>query len=48
MLNEFTNIFSMELANGLPDFGDFLTLIAPVWNPVWAAVNEILNLFFGF
>jgi hypothetical protein len=38
-----------ELTNGLiPDFGDFLTLIAPIWNPVWESISEILNVLFGF
>lgn len=25
-----------------------LEKIAPVWNPIWAAVNEFLNAAFGF
>lgn len=28
--------------------GVLLTAIAPVWNPIWAAVNEWLNSAFGF
>lgn len=28
--------------------GVVLTAIAPVWNPIWAAVNEWLNANFGF
>ncbi len=25
-----------------------LTMVAPVWNPIWAAVNEFLGKYFGF
>ncbi len=28
--------------------GDILTYIAPIWNPIWAAVNEWLYEVFGF
>lgn len=28
--------------------GSLLTVIAPVWNPIWAAVNEWLYETFGF
>ena len=28
--------------------GTVLTTIAPIWNPIWAAVNEWLNATFGF
>lgn len=28
--------------------GDVLTYIAPIWNPIWAAVNEWLYEVFGF
>ncbi len=28
--------------------GQVLTLIAPVWNPIWAMVNEWLGEWFGF
>ncbi|MBQ7837260.1 MAG: hypothetical protein IJ395_01430 [Clostridia bacterium] len=28
--------------------GVVLTMIAPVWNPIWAAVNEFLHEYFGF
>ena len=29
-------------------FGKFLTLIAPVWNPLWIAFSEILEVLVGF
>ena len=29
-------------------FGNLLTVIAPIWNPVWAEFNELLDLMFGF
>ena len=25
-----------------------LTAIAPIWNPIWAEINELLNAWFGF
>ncbi|MBQ2973942.1 MAG: hypothetical protein IJE19_06280 [Clostridia bacterium] len=28
--------------------GQLLTLIAPIWNPIWAMVNEWLGDVFGF
>ncbi|MBQ2846727.1 MAG: hypothetical protein IJE74_00530 [Clostridia bacterium] len=28
--------------------GTVLTYIAPIWNPIWAAVNEWLHANFGF
>ena len=28
--------------------GSLLDIVAPVWNPIWAAVNEFLNEYFGF
>lgn len=28
--------------------GQVLTLIAPIWNPIWAMVNEWLGEVFGF
>ena len=28
--------------------GALLTMIAPVWNPIWEAVNEFLYEYFGF
>ena len=28
--------------------GELLTVIAPVWNPIWAAINEWLFANFGF
>lgn len=28
--------------------GTVLTVIAPIWNPIWAAVSEWLNEVFGF
>lgn len=28
--------------------GSFLTVIAPIWNPLWSDLNEALELFFGF
>lgn len=28
--------------------GELLTLVAPIWNPIWAAVNEFLAVYFGF
>lgn len=28
--------------------GTILTYIAPVWNPIWAYVNELLGEWFGF
>ncbi len=28
--------------------GSLLTVIAPIWNPIWAAVNEFLEEWFGF
>ncbi len=28
--------------------GNVLTMIAPVWNPIWAMVNEWLGEWFGF
>lgn len=27
---------------------EFLTAVAPIWNPIWAAVNEFLALYFNF
>ena len=27
---------------------ELLTAIAPIWNPIWAAVNEFLALYFNF
>lgn len=29
-------------------FEELLTAIAPVWNPIWAAVNMFLEAYFGF
>ncbi len=28
--------------------GTILTVIAPVWNPIWAYVNTLLEEWFGF
>ncbi len=28
--------------------GTLLTFFAPIWNPIWAAVNEWLDANFGF
>ncbi len=28
--------------------GAILTAIAPVWNPIWAAINDFLHENFGF
>ena len=28
--------------------GEFLTLIAPVWNPIWEVISEFLSVYFGF
>ncbi|MBR5561706.1 MAG: hypothetical protein IKW12_00995 [Clostridia bacterium] len=28
--------------------GQLLTMVAPVWNPIWAAVNQWLENWFGF
>lgn len=28
--------------------GELLTLVAPIWNPIWAMVNEFLAVYFGF
>lgn len=28
--------------------GQILTVIAPIWNPIWAAVNDWLGEWFGF
>lgn len=25
-----------------------LTMFAPIWNPIWAYVNQLLNEYFGF
>ena len=28
--------------------GTLLTVIAPIWNPIWAYVNQLLEEWFGF
>ena len=28
--------------------GSFLTVIAPVWNPLWIAINELFDVLFAF
>lgn len=64
MLNEFANVFSVELTNVMKDitstmeaiipdfagdiFGNLLTLISPVWNPIWAVISDLLSTMFGF
>mgnify|MGYP006974600780 CR=1 FL=1 len=54
--SELTNVMeSITSVSGgmMPDFagnifGDFITALAPVWNPFWNALSEILNVLFGF
>jgi hypothetical protein len=39
--------FDIKTVN-LDFLGPVLTMIAPVWNPIWAAINEFLGEYFGF
>ena len=51
--NTFAEMVASILSFIIPDFiksdiGHMFTVIAPVWNPIWAAINEALYMFFGF
>lgn len=49
MLQFFKMIAELDFKSLNLDFmGELLTKIAPIWNPIWAAVNEWLNAIFGF
>ncbi len=47
----------MTILNGIVNFdmkaidldylGELLTVIAPVWNPIWAAITEMLGEYIG-
>ena len=44
-----TAIANLDLKSLDLDFlGEILTKIAPIWNPIWAAVNNFLALYFNF
>lgn len=40
----FEGILELNLKNMDFDYlGELLTLVAPIWNPIWAAINEWLG-----
>jgi hypothetical protein len=44
----FEGILSIDLKElNLDYLGELLTVFAPVWNPIWAAINEWLGAFIG-
>lgn len=44
----FEGILSIDLKElNLDYLGELLTVFAPVWNPIWAAINEWLGSFIG-
>ena len=41
-------ILSLNLKEMDLDYlGELLTVFAPIWNPIWAAINEWLGAFIG-
>ncbi len=45
ILNAIVN-FDMKAIN-LDYLGELLTVIAPVWNPIWAAITDMLGEYIG-
>lgn len=44
----FEGILQLNLKDMDFDYlGELLTLVAPVWNPIWTAINEWLYTFLG-
>ncbi len=44
----FEGILSIDLKElNLDYLGELLTVFAPIWNPIWAAINEWLGAFIG-
>ena len=44
----FEGILQLNLKDMDLDYlGQLLTLVAPIWNPIWAAINEWLYAFMG-
>ena len=41
-------ILSLDLKEMDLDYlGELLTMLAPVWNPIWAAINDFLGDYIG-
>ncbi len=45
ILNAIVN-FDMKAIN-LDYLGELLTVIAPIWNPIWAAITDMLGEYIG-
>ena len=44
----FEGILELNLKNMDFDYlGELLTLVAPIWNPIWAGINDWLGGFIG-
>ena len=44
----FEGILSIDLKElNLDYLGELLTVFAPIWNPIWAAINEWRGAFIG-
>lgn len=49
VMGEITPITNAIIPDFVSDiFGKMLTVIAPVWNPIWTAFSDLLNTLFGF